>query len=129
MFLLAMETPPPLTPLFSAHANLFQWHLQAENLMASLHEDDLFYTHTPGKLLQWHSQAEKPMAPAHEDAGRNAFNVSGGGDPSTSRRNSQSAKRSRDEMEQPPLLRLEVLSGPASGQDITVDDPQLQVSH
>ena len=38
-----------------------------------------------------------------------------------------SKRRSRDEAERPPLLRLEILSGPSSGRDVTIDDAGTQV--
>lgn len=38
------------------------------------------------------------------------------------------SKRSRDEAERPPLLRLEILSGPSSGREVTIDDADAQVS-
>lgn len=41
---------------------------------------------------------------------------------------SKATKRYREEEERPPLLRLEILSGPSSGREITIDDADTQVS-
>ena len=36
------------------------------------------------------------------------------------------SRRSRDEGERPPLLQLEILSGPSSGREVTIDDADTQ---
>lgn len=38
-------------------------------------------------------------------------------------------RKGRDDGERPPLLRMEILSGPGSGREITIDDANAQVCH